>query len=317
MPSLYSLFDTFSANLALYTGNCAGGFMCPLCLRPFSRDGIQSKDLTRAHIIPQFLGGRHWTLACKECNNRVGSRIESCEAERANFNWALAGDGKETTRVRLTAYSETGQVVGPVQAELSGGRPPALDSLRLGPQPKGSNPAAFKLISRLLLGGPAARGWKIDVKFRETRSRKRANLVYVHAAYLFMFNRFGYEWALDPCTTPIRAQIASPDEAIIAPLAPALAGHGVPDDEMAVFLVTRPADWHHFLVLLPLFRGWPRRQGVWMPLFGRPYEQPPQLSDVDLQVVRVPELHSSLDKSSSLNQGRRFVAEHLGEDRWQ
>jgi hypothetical protein len=313
MPTLSTLFDIFSDNLALYRKKYRGHFMCPLCLRTFPRDRLRN-DLSRAHMIPQRLGGRLWTLACKKCNNSVGTEIESCEAERATFNWALSGEGKETTRVRVTARNQQGDVVGPVQADLGARRADGDRRLQLYLKPKGSNPAALALLNSLVSGESPASGWTIEVTFRDTRSSKRANLTYVHAAYLFMFHQFGYEWVLDPCAEPVRNQIMSPDEPIILPLAPRLSDLPTPDDELGILLVTGPVDWRHFLVVLPLLRGWVKRQAVWMPLFGRPYSQPPQRKGVKLAVVPVPDYHQSLRQRDSRRQGYRFVRDHFAYD---
>lgn len=313
MPTLSTLFDTFSDNLALYKKDCRGRFMCPLCLRTFSRDRIRT-DLSKAHIIPQFLGGRDWTLTCRKCNNKVGTEIESCEKERANFNWALSGDGNETTRVRVEVPDGQGDLVGPVQADMRARRSGRDRRLQLYPKRRGSHPEAWELIDDILSGNPSAKGWTMKADFRETRSAKRANLTYVHAAYLLMFHQFGYEWVLDPCAEPVRRQIMSPDEPIILPLFPALSDHQIPEGELGILLVTEPADWRHFLVVLPLFRGSVKRQGVWMPLFGRPYEQPPREKGVKLQIVRVPDHHRSLRQRDSRRQGHRFILKHFAYD---
>lgn len=310
MATVSALFDVFSANLALYKEDANGRFMCPLCLRTFTREQVHI-DLSKAHIIPQFLGGRDWTLACRACNNRVGSEIESCEADRANFSWALSGEGDETVRVQVTVRDERGEIVGPVQADMGASRSAGDRRLHLRPKRKGSNPLAVEILNKLLHGESSAGSWTIEGHFRETRSIKRANLTYVHAAYLLMFHQFGYEWALDPCATPIRKQIVSPDEPIIIPLAPALSDHQLPDDQLVLLLVTEPADWRHFLVVLPSFRGWAKRQAVWMPLFGCPYEQPPREKGVRLRVVQVQDHHQSLGHHDSRRQGYRFVLKHF------
>ena len=304
------LFDLFSANLQLYTPEDAGLFVCALCLRTFSRDQIRS-ELSRAHIVPQFLGGRAWTLACRSCNNTIGSEIESCESERANFNWALCGDGNETTRVRVIVRNEHGDVVGPVQADMRGDTSSGERRLQMYLQPKGSNPVALELLNNVLSGKTSAGSWEIEGHFRETRSAKRANLTYVHAAYLLMFHQFGYEWVFSPGAECIRKQIMSPDEPILLPLAPALSGLHVPSDEMAIVLVTEPADWRRFLVVLPLIRGWKKRQALWMPLFGCQYDQPPQRKGVELSVAPVPDCHCFLHQVQSKSQGRRFVLSHF------
>ena len=43
------LFETFSANLALYWEESEGRFMCPICLRVYDSASIDMLDL--AHIV--------------------------------------------------------------------------------------------------------------------------------------------------------------------------------------------------------------------------------------------------------------------------
>lgn len=309
MPTVLSLFDIFSANLELYRKELGGRFMCPLCLRVFSREQIRS-DLSKAHIIPQFLGGRDWTLTCRACNNKVGTEIEGCEAERANCGWALSGEGLETTRAEIWYRKKRGKAVGPVQTDMKKVRIGGEERLNLHARPQGSNPIAWKLHNDIHSGRVPAGQWEGEVRFRITRSPKRANLTYVHAAYLLMFHQFGYEWVFTPGAEVIRRQIMSPDEPIILLLAPALTNHQIRDDEIALLLVTEPADFRSFLVVLPLVRGWPRRQAVWMPLFGRPYKQPPPCKRT-LEIAPVPDHHRFLHTPDSKMQGLRFVLNHF------
>ena len=309
MPTGFPLFDVFAANLGLYWREYTGLFMCPLCLRTFSRD--QVNDLSKAHIMPKFVGKRDLTLACMKCNNKVGTEIESYGKERANFNWALSGDGNETTRISTSVSNEQGDVVGPVQADMRGIRSGGDRRLHVNLQPKASNPEALRLLNDHLSAG---RG-PIQFQFRETRSSKRANLTYVHAAYLHMFHQFGYEWVFTPGAELIRKQITSPDKLIIRPLFPALSGLLIPNDELAVFLVTHPADFRSFLVIPPLLRGSTQRQGVWMPLIGCQYGQPPQREGVSLTAVPVPNRHQFLHMPDSKLQGCRFVLYHLAKER--
>lgn len=304
MQSLESLFDIFSTNLAFYEKKYKEQFMCPLCKHIFSRDQIYS-DLSKAHIIPQFLNGHDWTLTCKECNNKVGSNIEGCEAKRANFNWALAGDGEEKTPVDVWLRDEHGDLLGPVKADMCGKKNDCEHRLQLYTKQKGSNAKAWELFN----SNPEQ---SIEVRYFETPNAKRAKLTYVHAAYLFMFHQFGYEWVLNRCSEPIRKQLVSPDESILSPLAPELSDHGIPDDKMAILLVTKPENWVSFLVVLPLIRGWSKRQAVWMPLFDRQYSQPPQ-DKINLQTVPIPEFHNSLNlnKHDSMYQGYRFIQKYI------
>lgn len=51
-------------------------FKCPFCLRDFSEPDIDTNKIIDAHIIPEKLGGRSKTVACAECDNRIGHEIE-------------------------------------------------------------------------------------------------------------------------------------------------------------------------------------------------------------------------------------------------
>jgi len=310
MPSLSDLFDVFSDNLALYRKDCRGRFMCPLCLRTFPRDRIGA-DLSRAHIIPEKLGGKRWTITCKKCNNKIGSEIESCGAARAKFRRALSGDGDETTRVRMAFPNEQGGAVGPVAADMGATKRGGDHRLQIRPKLKGSNPAALELLNNWPSDQSSAGNGHIQVRFRVTGSEKRADLMYVHAAYLLMFHQFGYEWVLDPCAKPIRDQIMSPDEPIIAPLAPAVSDHQIPCGELGILLVAVPADWRGFLVVLPLSRGRSGCQAVLMPLFGCQYSQAPQCNGTRLVVAPVPDHHQFLRHRNSRGQGYRFILNHF------
>ena len=103
MPTIPGLYDIFSANLSLYKEDYNGHFMCPLCLHTFFRDEIHS-DLSKAHIIPQFQGGKDWTLTCKKCNNKLGSEIESYESKRIKYHRALSGNSDETITAHRLGY---------------------------------------------------------------------------------------------------------------------------------------------------------------------------------------------------------------------
>ena len=112
----------------------------------------------------------------------------------------------------------------------------------------------------------------------------------------------------------IRKQIMSPDEEIILPLPPRLTDIQIPDNELALFLVTEPVDFRSFLVVLPLIRGWQQRQGVWMPLFGCSYTQPPELKNVKLKTVHMPDFHQSIHEHNSHLQGAYFILNHFDYD---
>jgi hypothetical protein len=299
------LFDVFSSNLALYRKELAGRFMCPLCLRTFSRNQISS-DLGKAHIIPQSLGGREWTLTCRVCNNRVGSEIESYEAERDRFRRAGSGSCAETVDFRFSVCDKGGSAIGSVRAEGRVVEKNGQRRLQIQLSDRRSHPGAKKALTDQISSG----GYAIEASSLVTRNRERANLTYVHAAYLYMFHQFGYEWVFSPGAGTIRNQIDSPDEPIITPLFPAFDGIETPEDKFELRLVTEPASFRSLLLIMPLSWDCSKRQGVWIPLFGRPYTQPP-VGRVGLKMEHIPDHHQHLHKPESYLQGTRLISDRF------
>lgn len=311
MTTLAELFDTFSTNLGFYRRNRSGLFRCPLCLHTFSRVQMDNRELSRAHTIPKSLGGTHWALACTQCNNTVGSEIESCAIYNDRRGRVLSGNTEETMRTRAWLENKEGERIGPVQADLGAQQSQGELKPHALAKEKGSHPQAWDLFVGIEAGEVPADQWKTTVELPAEKDSKRANLAYVHAAYMHMFHQFGYEWILTPGAQKIREQIVSPDQPIIVPLAPALSGPGLREHGLTLLLVTEPADFRSFVAVLPEL-GWPRRRGIWLPMFDGTYRQPPQRKGVHLTVVPVPDHHQFLHMPESQFQGYRFVQDHLG-----
>ena len=49
-----------------------GGEVCPLCRRPFGREGLASGTLTFEGAPPKSYGGKPVALTCRPCNNSSG-----------------------------------------------------------------------------------------------------------------------------------------------------------------------------------------------------------------------------------------------------
>ena len=52
-------------------------YVCPLCMRAFTRYALAAKELTLEHVPPESLGGRRLVLTCRHCNNRAGAKVDS------------------------------------------------------------------------------------------------------------------------------------------------------------------------------------------------------------------------------------------------
>src|SRR5688572_2826829 len=63
-------FDQGVAALARVRQEFDGYYACPLCLVGF--DAGELSRLTREHVPPRSLGGKHLVLTCDDCNHRRG-----------------------------------------------------------------------------------------------------------------------------------------------------------------------------------------------------------------------------------------------------
>jgi HNH endonuclease len=72
-----ALYDLCVTNAGLH--GLGDLFICPICRNKFTRDDCLGENckLTLAHIYPKATGGKPTTLACRECNNRLGKRYDS------------------------------------------------------------------------------------------------------------------------------------------------------------------------------------------------------------------------------------------------
>ena len=52
-------------------------YVCPLCRRPFVREGLASGTLTFEDAPPKSYGGDAVALTCKPCNNSKGSSVDA------------------------------------------------------------------------------------------------------------------------------------------------------------------------------------------------------------------------------------------------
>jgi len=203
----HRLFAQLSKDLVHVTADFPNKILCPLCLGPFSEDGIDLDDpeITIEHIIPERLGGKTLTtLTCKKtCNNRHGSKLESHLIQMLRCQDSLSGIG---------SYPVPGWI------DVEGTRLPVDMSLSSGTSEvsfvgRPFNPHAVAKVSDALRNKTAD---SIGVTLNAGFIPNRANVALVRIAYLAMFQRGGYRYILSPAVDLIRRSIARfedpPDE---------------------------------------------------------------------------------------------------------
>jgi hypothetical protein len=179
--------------------DAAAGYVCPLCLQPFS----DIEQLSREHAPPQRVGGTVVALTCRDCNSEGGARIEHHLAAEAELASALHGDqGKE--------WSATVEVDGvPARAAVSfnekglvfTGHPQRND-----PKTWGEHNDAWE---RLRDGG--------NVKFQIAFNYRQrvVEVGWLRAAYIVAFAALGYRYITQPTLDVVRRQIREPRELVL------------------------------------------------------------------------------------------------------
>lgn len=261
------LFEVYSAGLhALRLGELET-FVCPLCLKVFTKDDLETKDtpngpelpLTLAHIIPEALGGTLCTLACKDCNNGVGKSLEAALKEQFVVEDAVNGMG--TLQARLAGdFGNIG-----VEVSFPGGGQP----WQVEPVARITNPTHSDALDKMLAAaGADPQAWpRGELKFRYRHQPGAVGAALYHAAYLMMFHYFGYPFVLSPLAEQLRVQFCEPDNDILPRYFP------VPPDawiaanvdslrKHAVVLIQHPYVGVHVMLRFQPNEGLPRVIGV-------------------------------------------------------
>jgi hypothetical protein len=183
------LIDIYSQNLAQYHTFERRTVACPLCRRAMEFDAPAEIEqfFSRAHINPQALGGKRFTLACRECNSHVGRKYEA--ALKHDDEWDRWSRGEASRRARMKIAGKVLAVdfrrkgKGYELAILPGLHAPgALDAAR----------------THLASGGGL---FDLDIV---SPNPERVGLALLHAAFLSAFEVFGYEYALSPGGNRVR-----------------------------------------------------------------------------------------------------------------
>ena len=183
--------------MAKYVSAQARGFMCPICLQTFP----DTKNLNKAHLWPEALGGRIYTLACQRCNADIGTRIEKHEVERVKY---LNSD-------KLPFTEKIEGVAGHIGLLCSIRDVDGQPCLIMEISEKHSNPRTLAENRRMFDTKEILRK-KATLSFRSKFNERKADLTYLHFAYMTLFHKAGYGWVTNSMAHRIRRQLANPEE---------------------------------------------------------------------------------------------------------
>ncbi|MBU2936504.1 MULTISPECIES: HNH endonuclease [Pacificibacter] len=198
MDRSYKHRDLFDAGVRALQGFGVVGeaYRCPICCsdydaRAIKKDAAIDYRLTLEHAPPASVGGKVVALTCKKCNNELGSKLDSQISAREQFFRFIDPNrpdpkpfpGKITLSEDPTITTNI-QISGKIGSKIN---------VRAGKNNKPSHLSGTReKIAEIYLSQRSFNG-KISVP---TYDKKRAKLAFLKNAFLCLFAKFGYTYAL-------------------------------------------------------------------------------------------------------------------------
>lgn len=182
------MFNRYARNLKIVrsklefeiSGNSedSGVFICPLSLKVFTEDGLDSKyadQLTVEHVLPRSLGGRGITLTNKISNSQAGHTLDANLLAYLLHHDFNSGNGSIPVR-----YKFDDKIT--INGEIKRGR-----NLSLNFRPKEMHQGALRVID--LLKSPK----ELSISFSFVKP-KDPSVALLRIAYLLAFSTLGYSF---------------------------------------------------------------------------------------------------------------------------
>lgn len=238
-PRLETLLTRYEADLMRFVKGTERGFLCPICLRFYSRSEDHTENISIEHIVPSALGGTATTLTCRQCNNTAGSQLESHLIQRVQVEGGMKPIDARVEfcgtafRAEVHLPNSTGHAI-----ELAGIQ-------------KQSDPREIAKFGNLLSEGIwDGQNLKLDLELGYAPLRSLAALV--RSAYLLMFRLFGYRYVFDRSAAVIRQSIAEPLVETDVLKGVLWRGSFRPPAETSVSIVTEPKEFRSYMIFLTL-----------------------------------------------------------------
>lgn len=185
-------FKELSQQLRELSPNTNETFKCPFCLKSFYEIDPNDKKIAKAHVIPEALGGKYKTFACKTCDNELGGQLEGHIINFIRDMKILAGkmDGsiRGKTSIELNGHSV---VVQPIYID-------AEEYIFKIPNPFDANYFSDYVNAQ-------NKSFKFDMILEEKGLEiENIERFYLKMAYLAAFDRWGYHYILKEEVDKIR-----------------------------------------------------------------------------------------------------------------
>jgi hypothetical protein len=219
-------------------------FICPLCIKFFTRDDLRAKAISLEHVPPEKYGGTVRTVTCASCNKWAGTTLESELGRQLKLGEVLSGTPGSSIEAKYSVSDrddlwlfatiqrpnpETWQVIGD-------------------PHPKRTNPRDLEEIQRLIEAGKFHE-FKMTMRFRAPKPR-HPEAALLRIAYLWTFSVFGYGFLLNFGLPAVRGQIRYPEQTILPTWG--ILSQELPSEMVGVNIITAPEELRSYLVVFDL-----------------------------------------------------------------
>ncbi len=255
------LFSDYAANLSIYLPEYSDQFMCPICRRVFSRHDLDghTPKISLAHAPPKSVGGKPRSLACTDCDNRIGDFDRHVKYEKDSFDKFE----EEVTKKILRSPNDKKLEI---EIKTKDNTISALYAINKIP------PEHFRKKSEEFMKyyPTEACGFSMeDGSPKLDLDKWHTSLLYT--AFLVMFSRFGYEYALSQNIESLR-KVLNGNEAIgkyrksiFAVYERSIPGVLSPP---IISILTVPADMRCFAIEIPSPRREDASRCIFLPGFG-------------------------------------------------
>ena len=193
-------------SLSFFNTGTVDCFICPTCL---SHIPIQSQnEITEAHVLPKYAGGRLRTLLCRKCNSTFGSKQDKWLGDMLRI------ENSENGLFLTEAINEGYYVIDGLR--VNGWWNFGKDNeIQFCYDVKKNSRSTVDLLHQKFQGNPER--INISIPFPILRNKHLVDVGFLTAAYLFWFGLLGYSWALQSHLVEIRKQICNPEDNIFQP----------------------------------------------------------------------------------------------------
>ncbi len=210
----YDIFTKYSGNLRMLVENrlippidlpFLKTYLCPICTRPFSEKSLDQSvqnPLTLEDAPPKALGGKANVLTCKECNNTLGSKVDSHLSNNFRRKDLLALHPNTSFDVYLTNQAGL-KVKGKIHVDEF--RNLTAEHSRIN-----NNPTTAEDFANSITKEPDSRLLNFNLPPSHIDEDKFFTAL-LKTAYLMMFQRFGYLFLFEPVYTRVRNQLMEPE----------------------------------------------------------------------------------------------------------